>query len=160
VLDRLCPECGFDSGAMPLRDADRLLTAAVAQLSRALQRHDAAVRPTPDTWSPLEYACHVRDTCDVFRARIAMVLATDDPTFANWDQDATAVQERYAEQDPVKVAGELDVALARLLGQLAAVQPGDRDRPALRSNGSRFTMTTLIRYLVHDPVHHAHDVAG
>ena len=55
-----------------------------------------------------------------------MVLATDDPTFANWDQDATAVQERYAEQDPVRVAGELDVALARLLGQLGQlVQPGD-----------------------------------
>jgi len=89
-----------------------------------------------------------------------MVLATDDPTFANWAQDATAVQERFAEQDPVTVAGELDVAPARLPGQLAAVQPGDRDRPALRSNGSRFTMTTLIRYLVHDPVHHAHDVAG
>ena len=72
-----------------------------------------------------------------------MVLATDDPTFANWDQDATAVQERYADPDPVTVAGELDVALARLLGQIASVQPGDRDRPALRSNGSRFTMTTL-----------------
>ena len=27
-----------------------------------------------------------------------MVLATEDPTFATWDQDATAVQERYAEQ--------------------------------------------------------------
>ena len=34
-----------------------------------------------------------------------MVLATDDPTFATWDQDATAVPERYAEQDPVTVAG-------------------------------------------------------
>ena len=53
-----------------------------------------------------------------------------------------------------------DAALARLLGQLAAVQPGDRDRPALRNNGSRFTMTTLICWLVPDPVHHAHDVAG
>ena len=89
-----------------------------------------------------------------------MVLATDDPTFATWDQDATAVPERYAEQDPVTVAGELDVAPARLPGQLAAVQPGDRDRPALPSNGSRFTMTTLICWLIPDPVHHAHDVAG
>ena len=89
-----------------------------------------------------------------------MVLATEDPTFATWDQDATAVQERYADPDPMTVAGELDVALARLLGQLAAVQPGDRDRLALRNNGSRFTMTTLICWLVPDPVHHAHDVAG
>ena len=31
------------------------------------------------------------------------MLDHDDPLFANWDQDATAVAERYHEQDPVVV---------------------------------------------------------
>jgi len=35
---RVCPECGFDSGAMPLQDADRLLSAAVASGSRWCSR--------------------------------------------------------------------------------------------------------------------------
>lgn len=75
-----------------------MLTAAVARLSPALPERDAAVGPTPDMWSLLEYPCHVRNTCDVLRERTAMVLATGDPTFANWTQDATAVQEPHAEQ--------------------------------------------------------------
>jgi len=159
VLERPCPECGFAAGGMPLDRAGDLLAAAVSTLRAAMDQPGARTRPVPTTWSPLEYACHVRDTCDVFRKRIALVLSHDKPTFANWDQDATAVEERYAEQDPQAVAIELHVALSGLLQQLDAVPDDAWDRPALRSNGSRFTLETLVRYLVHDPVHHAHDVS-
>ena len=159
VLERPCPECGFDAGSMPLDQAAGLLTEAVSVLLRALEAPTAGERPRPTTWSPLEYACHVRDTCDVFRGRIALVLAVDDPTFPNWDQDATAVEERYDLQQPAAVAAELQQALDALLEELAAVPEQAWDRPALRSNGSRFTLASLVRYLVHDPVHHAHDVA-
>ncbi len=158
VLERPCPECGFDASGMPLDRAGDLLAAAVSTMRAALARQDARTRPAPTTWSPLEYACHVRDTCDVFRERIALVLSHDDPTFANWDQDVTALERRYADQDPQVVAAELDLALSGLSRQLAGIPNDAWDRPALRSNGSRFTLTTLIRYLVHDPVHHAHDV--
>jgi hypothetical protein len=48
------------------------------------------------------------------------VLSHDDPTFANWDQDVTALERRYADQDPRVVAAELDVALSGLSRQLAA----------------------------------------
>lgn len=158
VLERPCPECGFDAAAMPLDRAGALLTAAVAAIQRALAGPAARRRPTPTTWSALEYACHVRDTCDVFSERIALVLAADDPTFANWDQDATAVEERYGEQDPAVVTRQLQESLAVLLAQVDAIPADAWDRPATRSNGSQFTLATLVRYLVHDPVHHAHDV--
>ena len=159
MLERPCPECEFAAGDMPLDRAGDLIAAAMRTLRAAMVQPGARTRPSPATWSPLEYACHVRDTCDVFRERIALVLSHDDPTFDNWDQDATAVGKRYADQDPAAVATELDVALSGLRRQLDAV-PGDAwDRPALRSNGSRFTLETLVRYLVHDPVHHAHDVS-
>lgn len=65
-----------------------------------------------------------------------------------------------SDQDSQVVAAELDVALSGLSQQLAAIPSDAWARPALRSNGSRFTLATLIRYLVHDPVHHAHDVCG
>ena len=42
-----------------------------------------------------EYGCHVRDTCRIFRERLDLMLTQDDPVFANWDQDVTAVQARY-----------------------------------------------------------------
>ena len=159
VLERRCPECGFDAAALRLDLAGEVLTAAIAIVLEALTAADAGERPRPDTWSPLEYACHVRDTCDVFRGRIALVLAHDNPTFPNWDQDATAVERHYGQQDPRAVAVELQEALGALLHQVDAVPPDAWSRPAVRSNGSRFTLDSLIRYLVHDPVHHAHDVA-
>ena len=70
-------------------------------------RPDAGRRPTPSTWSPLEYACHVRDVCRLFEQRLELMLTQDAPTFDNWDQDETAVADRYGEQDPATVAGEL-----------------------------------------------------
>jgi len=158
VLERTCPECGFAAGGMPLDRAAAWLESAVSTLRAALHTSGARTRPAATIWSPLEYGCHVRDTCDVARERIALVLSRDDPIFANWDQDATALEKRYADQDPQVVAAELDVALSEMLQQIAAV-PGDAwNRPARRSDGSRFTLATLVRYLVHDPVHHANDV--
>lgn len=158
VLERPCGECGFAAADLPPAHADDVLRTAARTLRAALERSDARVRPAPTTWSAVEYACHVRDTCDVFRERIALVLSDDNPTFADWDQDDTALELRYAEQDPTAVAAQLDVALDGVLRQLAAVPDDAWDRPALRSNGSRFTRETLVRYFVHDPVHHAYDV--
>ena len=60
VLDRPCADCGFEAGAMALEQVRPLLTAAVASLLGALAAPNASTRPFPTTWSPLEYACHVR----------------------------------------------------------------------------------------------------
>ena len=89
-------------------------------------------------WSPLEYACHVRDVCRIFGVRATLMLTQTDPSFANWDQDATAVAERYFERVPADAWG----------------------RRGFRSNGSEFTVATLAVYFLHDIEHHLHDVAG
>ena len=67
-------------------------------------------RPQPAVWSPLEYGAHVRDVFRLFDQRLLLMLTEDDPRFANWDQDETAIRERYAEQDPEVVADELEAA--------------------------------------------------
>jgi hypothetical protein len=110
-------------------------------------------------WSPLEYACHVRDVFVLFDRRLALMLDEDDPLFANWDQDETAVAERYHEQDPVTVAAELQDAAETVAASFAAVRPEQRDRRGRRSDGAVFTVETFGRYFVHDPVHHLDDVS-
>ena len=62
-------------------------------------------RPEPEVWSALEYGAHVRDVFSVMLGRLELMLDEDDPTFANWDQDATAEAEHYADQDPTEGAG-------------------------------------------------------
>ena len=58
------------------------------------------VRPAPGKWSALEYGCHVRDVFRRYDERLHLMLSETDPLFPNWDQDATAVEDDYAEQDP------------------------------------------------------------
>jgi hypothetical protein len=94
------------------------------------------------------------------RTRVLLMLEQDMPTFANWDQDATAVEERYGEQQPAGVADELAAAAEAAADAYDRVVGAAWDRPGLRSNGSRFTVASLGRYHLHDVVHHLRDVAA
>ncbi|PJI93729.1 DinB family protein [Luteimicrobium subarcticum] len=160
VLERPCPECGFDAGRASLADVVTLVRDAVPRWQERLARPDATQRPDPATWSPLEYGAHTRDVFDVFGVRLASMLESDAPEFASWDQDATALADDYAHQDPAAVARELAVTGERVATRFAAVSDDQLDRPGLRSNGSRFTVLTLGQYFVHDVVHHLHDVGA
>jgi hypothetical protein len=160
VLERPCPECGFAAAEVEVDDIPLLLRENAAGWMPVLKRADVAVRPDEHTWSALEYAAHVRDVFRIFTVRLGLMLGEEDPLFPNWDQDATADADRYNEQDPAVVADELVRAAASLADAFAAVPGADRTRTGRRSDGAAFTVTTLGRYLVHDPVHHLHDVAG
>ncbi|MCA1481333.1 hypothetical protein I6F37_41125, partial [Bradyrhizobium sp. NBAIM08] len=50
-----------------------------------------SARPAAAVWSPLEYGVHVRDVYRVFGDRLASMLAEEEPTFANWDQNRTKI---------------------------------------------------------------------
>jgi hypothetical protein len=160
VLGRPCPECGFDPGAHSLATLPGLLHDSAMVWSGVLAAADAARRPAPDVWSPLEYACHVRDVHRLFAERVELMLARDEPHFDNWDQDETAVASRYAEQDPATVDAELVEAAGHVAGVYAAVTPEAAVRRGIRSDGSEFTVETLGIYHLHDVLHHVHDVGA
>lgn len=160
TLERSCPECGFEAGTVRAEHLAGLVLVLTDPWRAVLARPEAAVRPDPATWSPLEYGCHVRDVCRLFDERTRLVLAEDDPTFANWDQDETARTERYAEQDPARVAEEIAEAAAAWSRTVEAVPDDAWERTATRSNGSRFTTLGLVRYGLHDLAHHVHDVGA
>jgi hypothetical protein len=160
VLERPCTECGFTAATLSYDEIPDLIRHNAAAWAPVLARQGVAERPDENTWSALEYAAHVRDVFRIFHTRLGLMLTEPDPPFANWDQDATAVAERYNEQDPRVVAAELTQAAATVADAFAAVPPGDRERTGRRSDGARFTVTTLAQYFIHDPTHHLHDVQG
>jgi hypothetical protein len=160
VLTRSCPECGFDAGSLsgsglaPLVRANAGAWCAVlAEPPERLRR-----RPRPDRWSPLEYACHVRDVFELFTRRLTLMLTSDHPTFPNWDQDATAEEEDYNGQDPAAVATQLAEAAAAMAAAFESVTGHDWERRGTRSDGATFSVLTFGRYMAHDPVHHLYDV--
>ncbi len=158
VLERPCAECGFDPSTVDARAVPATVRASLPRWSAVLARPDATARPAPDVWSPTEYGCHVRDVFAVFAERVALMLDQDDPLFANWDQDETALVERYDLQEPAAVSCELSAAGERFAALVEVVPDDGWPRPGRRSNGSRFTVATLVVYFLHDLVHHLHDV--
>lgn len=158
VVTRPCPECGFDASAVGTDEIGRRLRENAAAWRPLLARPGATERPDDATWSPLEYACHVRDVFRLYDERLALMLREDDPTFANWDQDATAVEDAYGTQDPATVVAELEAAGTALADAFDAVAPDQWSRTGNRSDGARFTVASFARYLLHDPVHHVWDV--
>ncbi|MBC7290676.1 MAG: DinB family protein [Actinotalea sp.] len=160
VLERPCPECAFVASGVTGPQIPRITRECAGAWDGVLRREGVRDRPAPDVWSPLEYACHVRDVCRIMAERVRLMLAEDVPTFANWDQDATAVQDRYGEQDPAVVALNLHTAAEAIAARFEAVPDDAWGRRGLRSNGAEFTVLTLGRYFLHDVVHHLHDVGA
>lgn len=162
VLDEACPECGFEAGGVEPAEVATLLrqnTDAWVDILATLANDEVRRRPAPTVWSPLEYACHVRDVNVLYLARLNMMLSEDGPLYPNWDQDETAIVERYHEADPALVASELSAAGAALSERFDQVDGAAWKRTGFRSDGAEFTVATFAKYFIHDPIHHLHDVA-
>jgi hypothetical protein len=158
VLERPCPDCGFEAATYPREATAAMIRHNASVWQAVLRQPDVRSRPDDRMWSPLEYACHVRDVFRIYDRRLELMLTEDDPLYPNWDQDATAVEDRYGEQDPVVVGRELDASAAALADRFDTVHGEQWDRPGTRSDGAHFTVESFARYLMHDPIHHLHDV--
>lgn len=158
VLEKRCDDCGFDASVFDATQTGPAVRDLADRWQMVLARPDVGVRPSTDVWSPLEYGCHVRDVFRVFDERLALMLTKGDPQFANWDQDATAIEDGYASQDEQVVAVQLAEAAQSLADRFGAVGVDQWERHGFRSDGSVFTVESLGRYLMHDPVHHLWDV--
>jgi hypothetical protein len=160
VLDQRCPECGFDAASLTGASVPAIVRDAVRRWQSVLSGADVTERPEPLVWSALEYGCHTRDVFRRFDARARLMLDGDNPEFENWDQDATALEDRYSAQDPSRVSDELAAAGERIAGTYESVRPDQWTRTGRRSNGSVFTVDSLARYFAHDVLHHLNDVGA
>jgi hypothetical protein len=162
VLERRCPECGFDSSKVPTDQIAALIRANAGTWLAILAEdpEPLARRVRDDRWSPLEYSCHVRDVFHVMDERLNLMIRLDDPTYQNWDQDRAAVEDHYAAQQPETVAADLSRAANKLASDFEGVDAAGWRRRGRRSDGATFTIETLGQYALHDVVHHLEEVTG
>ncbi|MFL6120382.1 DinB family protein [Actinophytocola sp.] len=106
-----CIECGFSYDAA--LDVPTLITAGVSELAAVLTTaEDLRSRRSPETWSPLEYACHVRDMLLVQRERVLLARRVETPDCTPMGRDERVEHDGYADQNPADVARQLsDAAL-------------------------------------------------
>lgn len=160
VTEQPCPDCGFDPAGVTPDRVGPAVRESIPRWQSVLARPQVAERGDESVWSGLEYGAHVRDVCRVFEDRLALMLSRDNPSFADWDQDAAAVENDYARQDPREVSQELEGAARSVAAAFGAVAVDQWERQGLRSNGSVFTVTSLGAYFLHDVLHHLNDVNG
>ena len=58
------------------------------------------------------------------------------------------------------VADQLEAAAQSMVGHIQALRADQLGRTGRRSDGSEFTVVTLLQYFLHDVVHHLWDVTG
>ena len=159
-MDR-CDECGF---VYPTVSAARLpvrIRAAGPRFAAALDAvADPRRRPDAGVWSPLEYACHVRDVLRIQAERLDLALREDNPSFAPMGRDERVVADGYNAQDPGTVLAGLDAAAAGLARAFAGLTPAQWERtgvyhwPVVRAR----TMLWVGRHTVHEIEHHLLDI--
>lgn len=157
-----CDECGFvyDTPRTEIVTAIRGFGRRYAELLEGrseaeLRRHDR-----DGVWSPLEYACHVRDVFLVQRGRVAQALAEHEPAFTSMRRDERAVEERYNEQDPATVIRQLNAAADDLASSLEALDGAGWERTGLYAyRGPEVrTIEWIARHTIHEGVHHVMDI--
>jgi S-DNA-T family DNA segregation ATPase FtsK/SpoIIIE len=161
-VDR-CTECGFVYEDLDRDDVRRSLPALTTRYRDVLADEEPAVlraHPLPDVWSALEYACHVRDVYRVQRERVLLALSEEQPAFAPMRRDERVSEERYNEQDPGRVAQEIDDAAALLAGTLESLDDGGWSRTGIYNYPQRRVRTVewIARHTVHEGEHHLRDI--
>jgi hypothetical protein len=166
-IDGVCEECGFDYDHADADLPDRLRGFGRryrAPLTRFLpgEEGDALIRahPLADTWSALEYACHVRDVFPVQQERLEVALVEDHPTFPSkgmwrWPED-----QAYNADDPAAVLDALATGADALAALVATIPADGWERPLVYSypEPADRTVLWLVRHTVHEGHHHLLDV--
>jgi S-DNA-T family DNA segregation ATPase FtsK/SpoIIIE len=133
-------------------------------LTRGLKGEDlsALVRahPLDDTWSALEYACHVRDVFRIQRERVQRALVEDGFAPESMRRDERVIEERYNEQEPTAVADDLAAHVDGLASDVSALSESDLARTMTYFYPEKAVrpLTWVVQHTVHEGEHHLLDV--
>lgn len=157
-----CEDCGFDvdDDAVGVDDLGARLVAGVSALGEVVRSADEPVRrPEPDSWSPLEYLCHVRDVLLVQRERVLRARREERPTPAPMGRDERVDHDGYAEQEPVAVIRQADDAASMFVNVLERLGPEDWERTVVYNfpTPTERSLRWVAVHTLHEVEHHLDD---
>jgi hypothetical protein len=163
-----CPECGFDYETLPASETPAAFRAFADRYRVPLTRFlrgedgDALLRahPVADTWSALEYACHVRDVLEVQRERIARARVEDEFVPEPMHRDERVTELHYNEQSPSEVADAIALHSGGLADDLDGFSEADWARTMLYGYPELAwqPLSWVAVHTVHEGEHHLLDI--
>lgn len=160
-MDR-CDECGFEYELDSAGSAGDLIVAGVAALAATLNRADVDLRNRrqPQTWSPLEYGCHVRDMLLVQRERVLLARRQERPSLQPMGRDERVEHDGYAEQEVTAVTRQLTDAALLFANVLQRLSEPDWDRTVLYNypHLAERSLRWVAVHTLHEVRHHTMDV--
>jgi hypothetical protein len=160
-VDR-CDECGFEYDLDWAESAGEAIVRDVAALAETLRSPDVDVRTrrTAQTWSPLEYGCHLRDMLLVQRERVLLARRQERPSLQPMGRDERVEHDGYADQDVAAVARQLVDAAGLFANVLARLDGSDWERTVLYNypHLAERSLRWVAVHTLHEVRHHTLDV--
>ncbi|WP_157607140.1 hypothetical protein [Sanguibacter suarezii] len=150
-----CAQCGVDASLTPAGELGPAILALLPRWASVLMRPGVASAPGPLTWSVLDHAVHVRDLVEAVAARLVGVPHEDPPVLGGLCDGGSQAGQVH---DPLQVAVDIEDAGRAVAARLGALAAPDRPRTAGPTEGAGPCAVALARHLVHDVIHHLHDV--
>ncbi|MDE3076443.1 MAG: DinB family protein [Chloroflexota bacterium] len=163
-----CNECGFvyddfavSAVAGGLRSSAERFRSLLLAGTGADWETRLRQRPDPKVWSPLEYACHVRDVFLVQRDRLYHILVEDCPTLSPMHREERVGLARYNEDEPATVAAEIEFAGGLLARSFERLDETQWQWTCVYSYPAPTTRTVawVGRQTMHEAIHHALDIS-
>lgn len=157
-----CAECGFTYDLAQSLTSPRAIQARIAETAAILVDPTIDPRPRrhPDVWSPLEYACHLRDMLLVQRERVLAARRTDCPDATPMGRNERVDHDGYATQNPADVARQLTDAALMLANVLTRLTPTDWTRTITYHypETTDRTLRWVALHTLHEAHHHLLDI--
>ncbi|MFI6173471.1 DinB family protein [Nocardia sp. NPDC051052] len=117
-------------------------------------------RPKPDTWSPLEYACHMRDVLLMQRERVLAARRSTTPDTTPMGRDERVEHDGYADQKPSDVGRQLRDAAQLFANVLERLPAADWERTLIFSypEPQERSLRWLAVHTLHELRHHLLDM--
>ena len=139
-----------------LAEMPAVLHAAIAGATRQELRH----KPSPDTFSLVEHACHLRDLeIEGYSLRLDRMLEQVDPALAGFEGDVIARERDYLAQDATKAAAQFALSRAALVARAGTLAAGQMARTGTFM-GRTITVCDLLAMMVEHDRGHREEIAA
>ncbi|WP_082279519.1 DinB family protein [Mycobacterium colombiense] len=157
-----CAGCGFTYDLSRAATACDDIRATAAEVVALLCNNglDARRRARPGLWSPLEYACHLRDVLLVQRERVLAARRVNGADCAAMGREERVEHDGYNEQDPIDVARQLSDAATLFSNVLARLAGDDWERTVVYHypETSQRSLRWVAVHTAHELQHHLLDI--